>query len=213
MTKIKSSVEAAQEAVKPLLDLELPKFEKIELEYSNIDALVKGAKINNELGELMAEYEKVVKNFAHQVVAMAEKKEQDDKKDASSFSSAMAKGNSRQSSRKETVKDRLTKKTDWNTFGNRIANGAGVYFKKDNKTHFTYVLDGSKVTELITNGMVAGYGTAGPNIDTSPVVNPWDHTDEMFNNLGQGWDEALDKVNGNTIPPYSPYSKGGTPNE
>ncbi len=75
MTKIKSSVEAAQEAVKPLLDLELPKFEKIELEYSNIDGLVKGAKINNELGELMAEYEKAVKNFAHQVVAMAEKKE------------------------------------------------------------------------------------------------------------------------------------------
>lgn len=27
----------------------------------------------------MAEYEKAVKNFAHQVVAMAEKKEQDDK--------------------------------------------------------------------------------------------------------------------------------------
>ncbi|WP_197458055.1 hypothetical protein, partial [Lactococcus sp. DD01] len=54
-------------------------------------------------------------------------------------------------------------KTDWNTFGNRMANGAGVYFKKDNKNQFTYVLDGSKVTEIITNGAVAGYGTVGPN--------------------------------------------------
>ena len=107
------------------------------------------------------------------------------------------------------------KKTDWNTFGNRMANGAGVYFKKDNKNHFTYVIDASQVTELITNGMVAGYGTVGLNIDTSPVVNPWDHTDEMFNNLGQGWDTALDRVNEskNGIPPYSPYGKGGTPNE
>ena len=49
MAKIKSSVEVAKEAVKTLLDLELPKFEKIELEYSDIDGLVKGAKINNEL--------------------------------------------------------------------------------------------------------------------------------------------------------------------
>ena len=96
----------------------------------------------------------------------------------------MAKGSSRQSSRKETVKDRLTKKTDWNTFGNRIANGAGVYFKKDNKTHFTYVLDGSKVTELITNGMVAGYGTVGPNIKPGARVPSKDDPKDYFNNLG-----------------------------
>lgn len=150
MAKIKSSVEAAQEAVKPLLDLELPKFEKIELEYSNIDGLVKGAKINNELGELMAEYEKVVKNFARQVVTMAEKKEQDDKKDALSFSSAIAKGNSRQSSRKETVKDRLTKKTDWQKYGREHLEGAGVYFKQDGSG---YVIDGAKVAENIVNGI------------------------------------------------------------
>lgn len=153
MAKIKSSVEAAQEAVKPLLDLELPKFEKIELEYSNVDALVKGAKINNELGELMAEYEKVVKNFARQVVAMAEKKEQDDKKDALSFSSAMAKGSSRQSSRKETLKDRLTKKTDWQKYGREHLEDAGVYFKQDSSG---YVIDGAKAVENIVNAEAEG---------------------------------------------------------
>ena len=153
MDKIKSSVEAAQEAVKPLLDLELPKFEKIELKHSNIDALVKGAKINNELGELMAGYEKAVKNFAHQVVAMAEKKEQDDKKDALSFSSAVAKGSSRQSSRKETVKDRLTKKTDWQKYGREHLEDAGVYFKQDGSG---YVIDGAKAVKNIVNAEAEG---------------------------------------------------------
>jgi|GEM_PF-5449001 len=101
----------------------------------------------------------------------------------------------------------FNKKTDWNTFANRTANGAGVYFKKDNNNHFTYVIDAAQVTELITNGMVVGYGTVGPNIDTSPVVNPWDHIDESLTNLGQGLDGALDKMNENknSIPPYSPY--------
>uniref|UniRef100_UPI00359C60FE hypothetical protein n=1 Tax=Lactococcus garvieae TaxID=1363 RepID=UPI00359C60FE len=153
MAKIKSSVEVAKEAVKPLLDLELPKFEKIELEHSNIDGLVKGAKINNELGELMAEYEKAVKNFAHQVVALAEKKEQDDKKDALSFSSAIAKGSSRQSSRKETVKARLTKKTDWQKYGREHLESAGVYFKQDGSG---YVIDGAKAVENIVNAEAEG---------------------------------------------------------
>ncbi|KXT59415.1 hypothetical protein [Lactococcus sp. DD01] len=31
MSKIKSSVEAAKEAVKPFLELELPEFEKVEI--------------------------------------------------------------------------------------------------------------------------------------------------------------------------------------
>ena len=163
MAKIKSSVEAAQEAVKPLLDLELPKFEKIELEYSNVDALVKGAKINNELGELMAEYEKVVKNFARQVVAMAEKKEQDDKKDALSFSSAMAEGSSRQSSRKETLKDRLTKKTDWQKYGREHLEDAGVYFKQDGSG---YVIDGAKAVEnIVKNGAEKSFDIYKEGID------------------------------------------------
>ena len=101
------------------------------------------------------------------------------------------------------------KKTDWNTFGNRVANGAGVYFKKDNKNQFTYVLDGSKVVELISNGAVAGYGTIELNIKPGVGVPSKDDPKDYFNNLGQGWDEALDKVNGNAIPPYSPYGQGG----
>lgn len=97
-------------------------------------------------------------------------------------------------------------KTDWNTFGNRISNGAGVYFKKDNKNQFTYVLDASQVTEIITNGAVSSGALAVTNIDKEmrkkSEKNPMN---ENFNNLGQGWDTALDKVNGNSIPSYSPY--------
>ncbi|USI67868.1 hypothetical protein QR692_10295 [Lactococcus petauri] len=106
-------------------------------------------------------------------------------------------------------------KTDWNTFTNRMANGSGVYFKKDNKNKFTYVIDASQVTELITNGMVSGYGTIGPSIKPGAGVPSKDDPKDHFNNLGQGWDTALDKVNEskNGIPPYSPYGKGGTPNE
>lgn len=109
----------------------------------------------------------------------------------------------------------FNKKTDWNTFGNRIANGAGVYFKKDNNNHFTYVINEAQVIELITNGMVAGYGTMGPNIKPGAGVPSTNDLNDNFNNLGQGWDTALDKVNEskNGIPPYSPYGKGGTPNE
>lgn len=169
MAKIKSSVEAAKEAVKPLLDLELPKFEKIELEYSNIDGLVKGAKINNELGKLMAEYEKVVKNFAHQIVALAEKKEQDDKKDASSFSSAVVKGSSRQSSRKETLKDRLTKKTDWEKYGREHLEDAGVYFKQDGSG---YVIDGAKAVEnIINNGAEKSFDIYKEGRDTQKSLD------------------------------------------
>ncbi|KXT59414.1 hypothetical protein [Lactococcus sp. DD01] len=41
--------------------------------------MVKGTKVNNELGDLLGQFDKALKNFSHQLIAMAEKKEKEEK--------------------------------------------------------------------------------------------------------------------------------------
>ncbi|MEY8443373.1 hypothetical protein AALA52_03830 [Lactococcus ileimucosae] len=150
MGKIESSVEAAQEAVQPLLNLEKPKFEKITLVESNIQGMKNALELMEEVEQTVTSIVDFAKNQAGKFVTLAQKKEQDDKHDRSLFSSELGGSGGGRSLDYETLKDRLSKKTDWQKYGREHLEEAGVFFKKDGSG---YVIDGAKAVENIVGGV------------------------------------------------------------
>ena len=153
MGKIESSVEAAQEAVQPLLNLEKPKFEKITLEESNIQGMKNALELMEGIEQTVTAVVDFAKNQAGKFITLAQKKEQDDRHDRSLFSSELGGSGGGRSLDYETVKDRLSKKTDWQKYGREHLEEAGVFFKKDGSG---YVLGVSDIVGNIVNGFAGG---------------------------------------------------------
>lgn len=147
MSKIKSSVEAAKEAVSGIDSIEKVEFEKVTLKESNVPVMKNALEAMNTMEKALNELVDVTKKQAKKIVELAEKKEQDDKNDGSAFASAVGGG---RSLNHETLKDRLNKKTDWQKYGRENLEEAGVYFKQDGSG---YVIDGAKAVENIVSGI------------------------------------------------------------
>lgn len=149
MTRIKSSVEAATEAVNPVLNLEKPKLKKISLGQSNISAMKNAVLLSEIMDEMLSDLIDTTKQQAKKIVKLAEKKENDDKKDSASFTSFDGSGGGRSFAKKS--KSSTSKKTDWQKFGREHLEDAGVYFKPDGSG---YVVDPVQVQEnIIENGI------------------------------------------------------------
>lgn len=172
MSKIKSSVEAAKEAVSGIDSIEKVKFKKVTLKESNVPGMKNALEAMNTMEKALNELVDVTKKQAKKIVELAEKKEQDDKNDGSAFTSAVAGGSGGgRSLDHETLKDRLNKKADWQKYGRENLEGAGVYFKQDGSG---YVIDGAKVVDNIVNAGVKGaFDIYGENHDQKERRQSW----------------------------------------
>ncbi|AYF99848.1 hypothetical protein [Lactococcus allomyrinae] len=211
MGKITSNVSAAKEAVSGFEKIEKPDFKKINLGQSNVQGMKNALELSEMLGKTVNGLLDVTKKQAEKIVKLAEKKEQDDKNDSSIFGSHVSGG-----SGGGRGFDNTKVKDSWIKVGQNVSENAGVYFKETDKNSPAYSVDFGKVIENISGGMVGAYGTIAPNINPNPIPPKREnHTEEVINNIGQGYDTALENSNGYQNDNYqtSPYGKGGTPNE